>query len=116
MAHALCGYVGALAAGADRDRDRVPVAMALVLPALLARALSEGGGVYGETSGRLLELASADQVAFRGVVGGMGEGQRGFLEEVIRSGREAAAAGRGVESAGGGKSEPSIALKMDFGG
>ncbi len=61
--------------------------MALVLPALLARALSEGQDAYAETSGRLLELASADQTAFRGVVGGLGEGQRGFMEEVIRSGR-----------------------------
>ncbi|KAH6636413.1 armadillo-type protein [Chaetomium tenue] len=112
VAHALCGYVGALGGS-----DRAPVAMALVLPALLARALSEGGGVYRETSGRLLELASADQVAFRGVVGGMAEGQRGFLEEVIRSGREAGGAGGGAgKGESGGVREPSIALKMDFGG
>ncbi|EAQ91112.1 hypothetical protein CHGG_03047 [Chaetomium globosum CBS 148.51] len=112
VAHALCGYVGALG-----GTDRAPVAMALVLPALLARALSEGVVVYRETSGRLLELASADQVAFRGVVGGMSEGQRGFLEEVIRSGREAGGAAGGVgRGESGGVREPSIALKMDFGG
>lgn len=119
---------GALTAYATTvPRDRAPVAVALVLPALLARALSEGGNgdsddqreVYRETSGRLLELASADQAAFRGVVGAMGEGQKGFLEEVIRVGREAAAAaagGAGGKRGGEGTREPSIALKMDFGG
>jgi hypothetical protein len=107
VAHALCGYVATL------SRERTPVAMALVLPALLARALSDGEEVYRETSGRLLELASADQSAFRGVVGGMSEGQRGFLEEVIKSGRQAD--GRAKVS-GEGAREPSIALKMDFGG
>lgn len=89
--------------------------MALVLPALLARALSEGGAeVYRETSARLLELASADQSAFRAVVGGMSEGQRGFLEEVIRAGRQGGGGG-GVGREEGVR-EPSIALKMDFGG
>jgi hypothetical protein len=96
--------------------------MALVLPALLARALSEGGQyqqeeVYRETSGRLLELASADQAAFRGVVGGMSEGQRGFLEEVIRSGRGGDGGRGGAErDVEDGERGPSIALKMDFGG
>ncbi|KAK4044717.1 Pof6 interactor protein 1 [Parachaetomium inaequale] len=97
VAHALCGYVGTLSGSGS-----APVAMALVLPALLARALSEGREVYRETSGRLLELASADQGAFMGVVGGMGEGQRGFLEEVIRAGREAGGGGGGGEGGGGG--------------
>ncbi|KAL2263736.1 hypothetical protein VTK26DRAFT_5380 [Humicola hyalothermophila] len=118
VAHALCAYVGTLSA------DHRPVAVALVLPALLARALSEGGGdgdgansVYRETSARLLELASADQNAFRAVVAGMSEGQRAFLEEVIKAGRQgASAAGRGGGDGGGEVREPSIALKMDFGG
>ncbi|KAK4123547.1 ARM repeat-containing protein [Parathielavia appendiculata] len=110
VAHALCGYVATL----SNNDARAPVAMALVLPALLARAMSEGEEVYRETSGRLLELASADQNAFRGVVGGMSEGQRGFLEEVIRSGRQPD--GRGKVGGEDGVREPSIALKMDFGG
>ncbi|KAH6624733.1 armadillo-type protein [Chaetomium sp. MPI-SDFR-AT-0129] len=112
VAHALCAYVATLS-----QTPRASVAIALVLPALLSRALSEGEGVYAETSVRLLELASADQGAFRGVVGGLGEGQRGFLEEVIRSGRAAGAnqgAGAGDEDEG--NKEPSIALKMNFGG
>lgn len=91
--------------------------MALVLPTLLARAASEGGSeVYRETSARLLELASAHQAAFRAVVAGMEEAQRGFMEEVIKSGRLGGdAAGRSRAGAGE-ASQPSIALKMDFGG
>lgn len=107
VAHALCQFVGTL------SKDHAPVAMALVLPTLLARALSEGAEVYRETSGLLLELASANQVAFRGVVGGLGEGQRGFMEEVIRSGRQD---GGRVQRGDDGAREPSIALKMNFGG
>ncbi|KAL2156266.1 hypothetical protein VTH82DRAFT_1011 [Thermothelomyces myriococcoides] len=116
VAAALTAYVGTV------PSDRSPVAMALVLPALLTRALSEGveeqKEVYRETSGRLLELASADQAAFRAVVAAMSEGQKGFLEEVIRAGREAAAAAAagGVRREGEGTREPTIALKMDFGG
>ena len=109
VAHALCQYVGTLPAG-----PASAAAMALVLPALLARALSEGQDAYAETSGRLLELASANQTAFRGVVGGLGEGQRGFMEEVIRSGR--AGGGGKVRQGEEGERGPSIALKMDFGG
>jgi len=93
--------------------------MALVIPALLARATSEdeGGGqgsigVYGETSARLLELASANQVAFRGVVGSMSDGQKAFMEEVIRSGRQSGVARKSDED----EERPTIALKMNFGG
>lgn len=107
VAHALCQYVAIL------SKDHTPIAMALVLPTLLSRAVSEGREVYRETSARLLELASADQTAFRSVVASMGEGQRGFMEEVIKSGRQ----GNGRQERGGGEpSQPSIALKMDFGG
>ncbi|SPQ22577.1 d0c8ada3-c6e9-4e92-8361-f6f47e5bd3d1 [Thermothielavioides terrestris] len=120
VVQALCQYVVACASTVGPSAR--PVAMALVVPALLARALSEDGGdgggrgeVYRETSARLLELASADPAAFRAVVAGMGEGQRAFLEEVIRQGREAGGK-RGRGEAGEEVKEPSIALKMDFGG
>ncbi|KAK3302270.1 armadillo-type protein [Chaetomium strumarium] len=107
VAHALCQYVATL------SKDHTPIAMAIVLPTLLARALSEGQEVYRETSARLLELASTDQSAFRGVLAGMSEGQRGFLEEVIKSGRQEDGK---VQRAAGEAREPTIALKMDFGG
>jgi hypothetical protein len=106
VAHTLCQYVAAV------SKDYVTVAMALMIPMLLSRAASEGGDVYRETSSRLLELASVDQAAFKGVVGGMSEGQKAFMEEVIRTGR---LAGSGPRDAGGESGKPSIALKMDFG-
>ncbi|KAK0623080.1 armadillo-type protein [Immersiella caudata] len=99
------------------SKDHTAIAMALVVPALLSRASSEGDGessdvVYRETSARLLELASADQVAFRGVVGAMSEAQKAFMEGVIRSGRQAGAVRKSDE----GEGRPTIALKMNFGG
>lgn len=111
--------------GGGGANEAMSVAIALVVPALLARASGESenesgrtGEVYRETSSRLLELASANQVAFRAVVAGMNEAQKGFMEEVIKNGRlgsgqsSAARAGTGRSDAG----QPSIALKMDFGG
>lgn len=108
ISHTLTLYVASL------PKAKVPVAMALVIPAVLARAANEEGEedeVEKETSARLLELAGVDQAAFRGVVGGMNESQRAFMESVIRAGRETGGQKR-VEEGG----QPSIALKMDFGG
>jgi HEAT repeat-containing protein 5 len=102
---------------AGPNKDRAPAAMALVLPTLLGRASAEGRETYIETSARLLELAAADQPAFRAVVASMSESQRAFLEEVIRWGRqaggEAERAARAGSTAGG---QPTIELKMNFGG
>lgn len=108
IAHTLCQYTSAV------SKDHTPIAMALVVPTLLARAAGEEGegDVYRETSARLLELASADQTAFRGVVGTMNVGQKAFMEAVIRSGRQAGTA----RKSGGDEGRPTIALKMDFGG
>ncbi|EPE09618.1 heat repeat protein [Ophiostoma piceae UAMH 11346] len=121
------------AAGPGANRTPVTVAMAVVLPALLASAAGElekwqedslsatinpneleadRNVIYKETSGRLLELASADPGAFRSVVAGLNENQRSFMEEVIKAGRQAEAA-KPVASNDG---QPTIALKMNFGG
>lgn len=127
VAHTLCQWVSAAAAAKDKDggkETRVALAMALVVPTLLARAAGEAGvggeeggsgddAIYRETGARLLELASVDQAAFRAVVASMSEGQKAFMEEVIRRGRQTSAARKGVETETG---QPSIALKMDFGG
>jgi len=91
-------------------KDHMPIVISVVAPALLSRASSEGAVVYQETSARLLELASADQPGFRGVVGNMSEGQRAFMEEVIKSGQQARVVKNETSS------QPTIALKMDFGG
>ncbi|CAK7263994.1 hypothetical protein SEPCBS57363_000846 [Sporothrix epigloea] len=138
---AFVARAAAQATTAEDDRTSVSVATALVLPALLARASGElekwqeenlgssddpdGAGIansmaaeadrntiYKETSGRLLELASADPAAFRSVVGGLNESQRAFMEEVIKAGRQAEVAKPTASSNG----QPTIALKMNFGG
>jgi HEAT repeat-containing protein 5 len=106
ISHTLTQYVGAVGS------DHAQIVMAVVVPALLSRASSEGTEVYRETSVRLLEMASADQAAFRGIVAAMSEGQKAFMEEVIRSGRAPVDGGKGAATASG---QPSIALKMDFG-
>ena len=109
VAHTLSLYVGTL------PKDRVAAAMGLVIPTLMTRAAGEGEEVYSETSMRLLELAAADQVAFKGTVGALNSGQRTFLEEVIRSRRDASRGDADAsESAESG--QPTITLKMNFGG
>ncbi|KAF5604047.1 omega-conotoxin-sensitive calcium channel alpha-1 subunit rbB-I [Fusarium subglutinans] len=108
IAHTLCQYVG------TGVRGRHLAAMAVVIPTLMARATAEGEEVYQETSARLLELAAIDQETFRAVVGGISDGQKGFLEEVIRFGRQTTDQVSKAATAESG--QPSIALKMDFGG
>ncbi|KAF9773920.1 hypothetical protein IL306_008176 [Fusarium sp. DS 682] len=108
IAQSLCQYLGTV------DKGRRLAAMAVVVPTLMARATAEGEEVYQETSARLLELAAIDQDTFRAVVGGMSNGQKGFLEEVIRFGRESI--GQVSKATTGESEQPSIALKMDFGG
>ncbi|KAM0284825.1 hypothetical protein ACHAQH_001746 [Verticillium albo-atrum] len=118
VAHTLTQYAVSIAAAGTRQRTTA--AMALVLPTLLARASSESEEAYQDTGARLLELAHADQTTFRAIVGGMSEAQRGFLEEIIRAGGRAASEARGAVDgggAGGGSGgQPTIALKMSFGG
>ncbi|KAI9879672.1 MAG: hypothetical protein M1830_007779 [Pleopsidium flavum] len=118
IAHALTSFVATLSA------EQIPTALTLVIPALLSRASSEQGkSVYKETAARLLDLAGTDQAAFRGVVGMMTREQRAFMEEVIREGGGGIGR-RGDGGVGGGEArdgevgrvEPTIALKMDFGG
>ncbi|WAO88329.1 Hypothetical protein NCS54_00567000 [Fusarium falciforme] len=108
IAHTLCQYVGTV------DKARRLAAMTVVIPTLMARATAEGDEVYRETSARLLELAAVDQETFRAVVGGMSDGQKAFLEEVIRFGRQNT--GQADKAASGSSGQPTIALKMDFGG
>jgi hypothetical protein len=87
--------------------------MALVIPTLMARATADGE-VYAETSARLLELAAVDQASFKAVVGGMSDGQKTFLEEVIRSGQQTTS--RANKATSDTTGQPTIELKMNFGG
>ncbi|KIL90920.1 hypothetical protein FAVG1_05616 [Fusarium avenaceum] len=108
VAHTVCQYAVTI------DKGRRLAAITVVIPTLMARATAEGEDVYHETSARLLELAAIDQDMFRAVVGGMSDGQKSFLEEVIRFGRQNT--GQTSKAVAGESGQPSIALKMDFGG
>jgi len=111
VAHTLTSFTTTLAP----DFSRTAAAMSVVIPMLLTRAAAEGEALFVETATRLLELASAEQNAFRGVVANMDAEQRGFMERVIRDGSKA---GRrdALRDEREDKEEPSIALKLNFGG
>ncbi|KAH3955539.1 hypothetical protein HBI81_036910 [Parastagonospora nodorum] len=104
LAQTLVAFISTLPQSEQRQ-----VASKIIIPALLARVQKEPG-TSQETATRLLEIAGADQVAFRAVVGGLSVEQRALVEGVLKSGqgpvrRET----RGDEDEG-----PKIALKMDF--
>ena len=90
--------------------DNRAAAYAIVVSTLLARASKEGETLARETAARLLELASADQMAFRTVVMRLGSEQRTFMEKILREGQGAKQQTVRTEE----KGEPTIALKMDF--
>ena len=107
ISHTLTSYVSTL------KRSDVSAALAIIIPALLHSASTRGKDLYPETAARLLSLAGTDQGAFRGIVLKMGPEQRGFMEAIIREG----GSGRNDSGRGGGeRDEPTIALKLTFGG
>jgi hypothetical protein len=108
IAHTLTSFVTTL------KQPQLSIAMSLIVPTLLSRANIEKSpaAVYQETSARLLELAGADQATFRGIVAGMTEGQKAFMEVVIKSGRGSSTEHKKLAREG---REPTIALRMDFG-
>ncbi|KAJ4287630.1 hypothetical protein N0V90_012333 [Kalmusia sp. IMI 367209] len=103
LAHILVAFISTLPSPPQRQ-----VAAKIIVPALLARVKKEPKA-SAETAGRLLELAGADQAAFREVVGGLSSEERTFMEGVLKSGQGQ----RRVEREDSG--EPTIALKMNFG-
>ncbi|GAP87418.2 putative heat repeat protein [Rosellinia necatrix] len=105
IAHTLTQYVSVV------NKDHSQIAMSIVVPTLLSRAAGEGPDAFKETGMRLLDLASVDQSAFRGIVAAMSESQKTFMEEVLRSGRQASGADRDTSNTG----QPTITLKMNFG-
>lgn len=109
-AHALTSFV------TTTSGDGSSAAMCIIIPMLLTRASAEGKAVYLETSKRLLELASGNLTpSFKGVVAKMSPGQRRFMETVIREGSGARRSSGGKRESAG-ETEPSIALKLNFGG
>ena len=97
--------------------DTQAAAYCLILPAILCRATHEGEAWYKEVASRILELASADQSTFKGVVQKLEPEQKSFLEKIIR---ESGIGATGKEGTGKRASrevaeEPTIALKFSFG-
>ena len=86
------------------------IAAKIIIPALLARAQKESN-TSQETAARLLEIAGADQAAFRGVVAGLSAEQRTFIEGVLKSGQGPVKR----EVSRDEDDQPKIALKMSFG-
>lgn len=104
LAQTLVAFISTLPTPEQRQ-----IATRIVIPALLARVRKEPK-TSAETAGRLLEVAGADQAAFRSVVSGLEPEERSFLETVLKSGQGQT---RRVEREDSG--EPTIALKMNFG-
>lgn len=110
VAHTLVSFATTL----RRDSSHMVAVSSIVIPMLLTRASADGKPIYQETAARLLELAGADQVAFRSVVAKMNPGQKTFMESVIREGGIAGRKDVGQEEKEE-SGEPSIALKFNFG-
>ena len=89
-----------------------PAATALFVRTLLARAIKEGAKTHQETAARLLELANTDSATFRSIVSGMHGEEKSTLENILKS----SAGARKAKNDVGTDHEPTIALKMDFGG
>ena len=109
-ASALVSFVSACA-----DPRRKATAAALIIPALLERAKSEGKKAWPETSRRLLEFARRDGALFKSILGTVTQDQRSFMEGILRSGSGASGTGSSRSDANAKEDvAPSIALKLDF--
>ena len=89
-----------------------PPAIALFMTGLLERAAKEGVNTHAETAARLLDLAAVDNASFRAIVTGMDGERKQLLEKILKSraGVQRATSDNGTDR------EPTIALKMNFGG
>lgn len=105
LAQTLVSFVSTLSQAPQRQ-----LAAKIIIPALLSRAQSEPDATR-ESAARLLEIAQADQAAFREVVAGLSAEQRSYMESVLKSGQGQAKREVSRDDDG----QPKIALKMDFG-
>ena len=116
IARTLVAYVNGMSSNnASSDPQQVPLAMSIVMSALITRAKREGQTIYKETAGCILELAKADQATFLSLVANAKPDQKTLIEDVLRN-SNIGSRGRGdggLENTGV-KSAPTIALRMDF--
>lgn len=108
------------------ESNSTPTAAAfgILIPMLLTRASASTEpdptlSLFPEIAARLLDLAGADPTAFRNAVASMTPDQKGFMEEVLKTGGAWAQQnrkGKLGDASDGASGEPSIALKLNFGG
>lgn len=99
-----------------QSKTRMPAALSILIPTLLSRAGPDGKAGVRETAQQLLQLAAADQMAFKDAVASMDTTRKGLMEAILREGGAGGTGGdrsRGERRDGG--AEPTIALKMSFG-
>ena len=95
-----------------QEGNEAVAAFCLVVPIILHWASLDGKDCYEQMATRLLSLASAEQGAFRAVVGKLSPEQRVLLEEILKQGRVGRSDAQRDRKDGG---EPTIALKLTFG-
>jgi hypothetical protein len=88
-----------------------PAAVALLITLFLKRASRESSTTHVEIAARLLELAAAENTAFRAVVARMASDEKATMEKVLKS----QARSRGGQHDSTADHEPTIQLKMTFG-
>ena len=91
------------------------MAITMIVPVFLDKAVANGPSSFMEVSKRLLELASASPSSFRSVASSLDTETKQILEKVLLSGREHQKSQSQARSADGLEGqEPTIALKTDF--
>lgn len=89
-----------------------PAAVILLVNTLLKRASKDGPTSHPGIAARLLELAATENATFRSLVGSMTGDQKQLMEQILKS----QAGNRGARQDLSAEREPTIALKMNFGG
>ncbi|KAK3700681.1 hypothetical protein LTR37_015870 [Vermiconidia calcicola] len=89
-----------------------PAVIALFIQTLLGRAMQGGPKTHQESASRLLELANVNNASFRAVISTMEGEQKRSLETILKSSAGARRNNHDAEN----DREPTIALKLDFGG
>jgi hypothetical protein len=92
--------------------EQKPAAVTLVANTLLNLASKDGPSSHQGIAARLLELAATDSATFRGIVASMAGHRKQLTEQILKS----QAGNRGARPDSSNDREPTIALKMNFGG
>lgn len=112
IAQVLVSFVGGL------DNVQRGVLLPLLIQTLLRRLVVGGRAdpakfesLQIETAAQFMELVAVNQILFKEVLGGLAPEPKALLEETLKAGARASAAGRHQTSS---SAAPAIALKMAF--